>query len=350
MTHLDEGTIHAWLDGALDDAEARRVSEHVASCSQCGALVAEARGLIAGASRILTALDDVPAGIAPRRVPARAAANPATRHWQAAPWVMGIAAVLILAIGLRTWLDDPSAKSAVAPVTPLRMDSLRAATLGEAGAQLADSTSRVSRASVRQAVPAPPRTVAALEPRARLVEQAASVEAAHRRVGAGAAAGARVGAVGGVASTAGAAPEPSAAAVEVGVAKKSAAADAILPSAALIPVPQSAPMVARAVSRARLDERRLAGCYRVDVVAPRRAAAMEVTVKAEATPLVAPVTPSSIVRLDTTMTPRGRVVRTVTTGEVIGAWSAAGADSVRLMLPSAGPRTLPSSNGVVCPP
>ena len=57
MRHLDEGTIHGWLDGALGLDEARRVEEHVASCERCTATVAEARGLVAASSRILGALD-----------------------------------------------------------------------------------------------------------------------------------------------------------------------------------------------------------------------------------------------------------------------------------------------------
>jgi hypothetical protein len=67
MQHLDEGTIHAWLDGALAPDESRRVEAHAASCDTCATLVAEARGLIAASSRILTALDDVPAGVIPLR-------------------------------------------------------------------------------------------------------------------------------------------------------------------------------------------------------------------------------------------------------------------------------------------
>ena len=63
--HLDEGTIHAWLDGALDAEEAARVEQHVAECAACASAVAEARGLVAGASRILSALDDVPSGVLP---------------------------------------------------------------------------------------------------------------------------------------------------------------------------------------------------------------------------------------------------------------------------------------------
>src|SRR5690242_2946828 len=66
IMHLDEGTIHAWLDGALDADEAARVEQHAAECAACAAAVAEARGLVVGASRILTALDGVPGGVVPK--------------------------------------------------------------------------------------------------------------------------------------------------------------------------------------------------------------------------------------------------------------------------------------------
>ena len=69
MQHLDEGTIHSWLDGALSADEAARVEAHVKECPQCAAAVAEARGFIAGASRILTALDNAPRGIVPMAAP-----------------------------------------------------------------------------------------------------------------------------------------------------------------------------------------------------------------------------------------------------------------------------------------
>ena len=63
--HPDEGLIHAWLDDALGAADAERLAAHVSGCAECQARVAEARGLIAGASRIVAALDDVPAGARP---------------------------------------------------------------------------------------------------------------------------------------------------------------------------------------------------------------------------------------------------------------------------------------------
>ncbi|HMI48623.1 MAG TPA: zf-HC2 domain-containing protein [Gemmatimonadaceae bacterium] len=65
MQHLSEGTIHSWLDGALTADEAARVEAHVKECPECAAIVAEARGFIAGASRILTALDNAPRGVIP---------------------------------------------------------------------------------------------------------------------------------------------------------------------------------------------------------------------------------------------------------------------------------------------
>ncbi len=65
MQHLDEGTIHSWLDGALSADEAARVEAHVKECPQCGAAAAEARGFIAASSRILTALDNAPRGVIP---------------------------------------------------------------------------------------------------------------------------------------------------------------------------------------------------------------------------------------------------------------------------------------------
>ena len=67
MQHLDEGTIHAWLDGQLPRDEAQRVEAHVAECRQCADAVAEARGLIAASSRILTALDSVPGEVVPKQ-------------------------------------------------------------------------------------------------------------------------------------------------------------------------------------------------------------------------------------------------------------------------------------------
>nr|MDQ6887847.1 zf-HC2 domain-containing protein [Gemmatimonadota bacterium] len=107
MQHPDEGTLHGWLDGALDAGEAARVEAHVASCAVCSSAVADARGFIAASSRILSALDDVPAGaIPPARAtvaaPSAAAASvrPLPRSLLARmPYARAAAAVVFLAAG-----------------------------------------------------------------------------------------------------------------------------------------------------------------------------------------------------------------------------------------------------------
>jgi hypothetical protein len=103
-THLDEGTIHAWLDDALDAERAGRVASHVESCPECAAAVAEARGLIAGASRVVRALDDD--DVLPAAGPAWGAASSASgggslwRMLRVTPARAAIAATLLVALGV----------------------------------------------------------------------------------------------------------------------------------------------------------------------------------------------------------------------------------------------------------
>jgi len=105
MQHLDEGTIHAWLDGELPPAEREAAEAHVASCEECRAAVAEARGFIAASSRILMALDAVPGGVLPASqessLPARKHA-PAwfrvSRAWMAAAAVLVLSTATVIAI------------------------------------------------------------------------------------------------------------------------------------------------------------------------------------------------------------------------------------------------------------
>jgi anti-sigma factor RsiW len=89
MQHLDEGTVHSWLDGALSPEEAARVEAHVKECPQCAGAVAEARGFIAASSRILTALDNAPRGVIPAAAPKR----------RIDPLVWRIAAALLVVAG-----------------------------------------------------------------------------------------------------------------------------------------------------------------------------------------------------------------------------------------------------------
>lgn len=119
MQHLDEGTIHAMLDGELPFAERDAAEAHIAACAECDAAVAEARGFIAASSRILTALDSVPGGV----MPAKERIAPGTFHTpprftMSRPW-MAAAAVLVLStvavIALRPHSDVARLQVAQAP-------------------------------------------------------------------------------------------------------------------------------------------------------------------------------------------------------------------------------------------
>jgi hypothetical protein len=108
MQHPDEGTIHAYLDGALSAAEARDVETHVASCEACQAGVAAARGLIAASSRIVSHLDAVPRGVIPAKAPSKS-------RWIFSAWPTAIAATLVIGIGL---VSIRGKEEPVLPLTP----------------------------------------------------------------------------------------------------------------------------------------------------------------------------------------------------------------------------------------
>jgi hypothetical protein len=98
MQHLDEGTIHAWLDGALPSDEATAVERHARECAACAALVADARGMIAGATRIVSALDDVPGGVIPRQ-PTETATRSLWRTLRLTPFRAALAASVLVVVG-----------------------------------------------------------------------------------------------------------------------------------------------------------------------------------------------------------------------------------------------------------
>lgn len=146
MQHLEEGTIHAWLDGELGAAEAASLEAHVATCVDCAALVAEARGLAAASSRILGALDDVPSGVRPEAKPPvalrsevvvttpsptidlaahrEARATPRKTRRIVNPRYATAAALVVMAVGTWTIMQrTPGERSIVAPVPIVARDT-----------------------------------------------------------------------------------------------------------------------------------------------------------------------------------------------------------------------------------
>jgi len=160
MEHLDEGTAHAWLDGALPAHEAAQVEAHIASCPDCAAIVAEARGLIAGASRILGALDDVPGDVIPEVSPPvagepvvplrRPAPAPAAPRWRVSAG-MRAAAAAIFVVGAGTLVLRSTASRDRAPAA----DTVAVAASTASAAPVVDSASAAPGTSSAAPVPAP---------------------------------------------------------------------------------------------------------------------------------------------------------------------------------------------------
>jgi hypothetical protein len=103
VSRPDEGLIHTWLDGECTPEESARIDALVASDPAWAAAVAEARGLVAASSRILGALDAVPARVVPQG--SRAAPADRARRFRVRPWT-GIAAGLVLVAGTVTALRE----------------------------------------------------------------------------------------------------------------------------------------------------------------------------------------------------------------------------------------------------
>jgi hypothetical protein len=122
--HPDEGTIHAWLDRQLDDATAATLEAHLQRCDECAERVAEARGLIAGASRVVASLDDDADAAADEKAvarpwgPAILPTPPARRPrtFRFTPARSAIAAVLVVAVATAIVHENQQPSSRLASV------------------------------------------------------------------------------------------------------------------------------------------------------------------------------------------------------------------------------------------
>lgn len=113
MSHVDEGTLHAYLDGELPSAERAALEAHFAGCATCRANLTEERALRERASAVLGS--------------ARPAERPAPpleqlrREAQRSPWRVrrsfAWAASIALALGLGYYMRSPGA-SPVRSVSP----------------------------------------------------------------------------------------------------------------------------------------------------------------------------------------------------------------------------------------
>ncbi len=109
MSHVEEGTLHAMLDGELTGTEVVTVKAHLDQCASCRALLAEVKEFVAEADTLIVALDETgPAGKggqadgrsggqADGKAVGRYGGN--VRPWYRRPQFLATAATLTLAIG-----------------------------------------------------------------------------------------------------------------------------------------------------------------------------------------------------------------------------------------------------------
>ena len=85
MPHLDEGTLHALLDGELDVAEVKEIQTHLGACAACGSRLQDVKQFLAEADSLVGALETPAGAPLPGRAPGPSAgARPPAAD--AKPW------------------------------------------------------------------------------------------------------------------------------------------------------------------------------------------------------------------------------------------------------------------------
>lgn len=167
MQHLDEGTIHAWLDGALSADEAASVDAHARTCAECAAMVAEARGLIAGASRIVSSLDVVRGNVIPSTAATAPGRGKSVWHrLRMTPARSAIAATLLVGVASMFAVREQRVREATPTVevphvvdTAIKLEAARVPEPAQS-AQSAQSAKPAKPATKKREAPAPKTSVA----------------------------------------------------------------------------------------------------------------------------------------------------------------------------------------------
>src|SRR3989449_6013807 len=118
MSHADDGTLHAYLDGQLSPVERGQLEAHLASCPACRARLDEERALIERADALLALAAPPERAIPPFHQLRPSSPSPQPRPlWQfrlPAVW----AATVLLALGLGWYLGGARAMRAPPPSLP----------------------------------------------------------------------------------------------------------------------------------------------------------------------------------------------------------------------------------------
>src|SRR5213080_2704601 len=159
MSHVDDGTLHTYLDGELAPAEARGVDAHVAQCPACRERLEEERALITRAGELLALAAPPDRELPPFRA---GDVKPPTRLWWKVRLPLAWAATLVLALGIGTYLGSgvEQRQQPEADAEPARPQALESPLSSE-------WARRESRVKPRGAARTPPAAPAAPVPAAR---------------------------------------------------------------------------------------------------------------------------------------------------------------------------------------
>jgi len=189
MSHVDDGALHAYLDGELSPVERERLEAHVAACPACRARLDEERALVERASQLL--------GLA---LPLERAAPPPPLHQLRHPRLMwrlrmplAWAATVVLAIGFGYYIGGSSVGRVAPLVSPQAANRLEETGVADsfvlaerAPAAAQDAPTASPRPPARR--PAPARQVTVDGTLAREEQQVAERDAAKARADSAAAA------------------------------------------------------------------------------------------------------------------------------------------------------------------
>src|SRR5688572_10092882 len=85
MPHLDEGTLHALLDGELELDEVKEIQNHLGSCAACGSRLHDVKEFLTEADRLVADLQTPAGQPSARREPAPPAQPAPAEHPLAQP-------------------------------------------------------------------------------------------------------------------------------------------------------------------------------------------------------------------------------------------------------------------------
>ena len=169
MSHVDDGTLHAYLDGELSPAEVQGVEAHLAQCPACRGRLDEERALITRAGELLALAAPPDRELPPFRV---GDVKPPTRLWWKVRLPLAWAATLVLALGIGTYLgsgvEQRQQPETAADAEPARPQALESPLSSE-------RARRESRVKLRGAARTPPAAPAAPAPAARRETEMAAI-------------------------------------------------------------------------------------------------------------------------------------------------------------------------------